>query len=124
MCITGWKYTDGKEWKDEPTIRLKCKNKFKSKHSTFVDQVEFEEKDVTDLGATRSSLGQVPQEEACKEFFLSSVEGARLYQQSRFGTYKLQNVLVNGRVTYFNEEKSQYLFWINKYDQYWMVSEY
>jgi hypothetical protein len=124
MCINGWKYTDGAGWKDEPTIRLTCKDKSNSNHPTFLDQVpmEFEDKDTKNLVAARSTLGQVPKEQACKEFILSSTGGTRSYQESRFGTYTLQNSLVNGRVTYFNEEKNQHLFWISKYDKYWMVS--
>ena len=124
MCQNGWKYTNGEEWKDGSTVRLKCKTKSNSKHVTIVDQesMVFDDKNANNLVAVHSSRVQEPKEKACKEFLLSSTGGSRSYQQSRFGTYKLQNDVVNGRVTYFNEEKNQHLFWINQYDQYWMVS--
>ena len=57
----------------------------------------------------------------CSEFDLSSLGGALHFQKSRLGKYILQDSLVNGRITYFNQEKKQYLFWINKNDGYWMV---
>ena len=124
MCQNGWKYTNGEEWKDGPTIRLKCKNKSNSKHATFIDRepMVFDDKDANNPLAVRSSRVQESKEKACKEFILSSTGGSRSYQQSRFGTYKLQNTVVNGRVTYFNEDNNQYLFWISENDQYWMVS--
>ena len=52
---------------------------------------------------------------------MKSDGGAFIYQQSRLGTYQLQNDVVDGRIVYFNEEKSQYLSWIDEYDKYWMV---
>ena len=57
----------------------------------------------------------------CFEFDLSSLGGALHFQKSRLGKYILQDDLVNGRITYFNQEKKQYLFWISKNDGYWMV---
>ena len=59
----------------------------------------------------------------CSEFDLSSLGGALHFQKSRLGKYILQDSLVNGRITYFNQKKKQYLFWINKNDGYWMVRD-
>ena len=63
------------------------------------------------------------QETPCKTFVLKSDGGAYIYQQSRLGTYQLQKDVVNGRIVYFNEEKRQYLSWIDEYDKYWMVTQ-
>ena len=113
-------------WNDDPNIHLKCKNKATMKPSKMVEQrlSEVMDKHSQNLQAVSVFSKPESQEEVCKEFILSSDGGTKLYQQSRLGSYKLLNNLVNDRVAYFNEEKKQYLFWINKYDQYWMVSEY
>ena len=69
----------------------------------------------------RIQLNLQSQDTPCKKFILKSDGGAAIYQQSRLGTYQLQNDVVNGRIVYFNEEKRQYLSWIDEYDKYWMV---
>ena len=63
------------------------------------------------------------EDESCKEFELYYEGNAKLSQASRLGHYKKEPRLVNNKVSYFNEEKQQYLYWVNKPGTagYWMV---
>ena len=63
------------------------------------------------------------EDESCKEFELYYEGDAKLSQASRLGHYKKEAGLVNNKVSYFNEEKQQYLYWVNKplAAGYWMV---
>ena len=71
----------------------------------------------------RIQLNLKSQGTPCKKFVLKSDGGAFIYQRSRLGTYQLQKDVVNGRIVYFNEEKRQYLSWIDEFDKYWMVTQ-
>ena len=130
-CAKGWKYKDGESWIDDPTITLTCKKV--SKNAAPFDSKIAQTKDIdTDADAALNELSSMAnndqmqlnslfQDKPCKKFILKSDGGAFIYQQSRLGTYQLQKDVVNGRIVYFNEEKSQYLSWIDEYDKYWMV---
>ena len=63
------------------------------------------------------------EDESCKEFELYYEGNAKLSQSSRLGHYKKEGRLVNNKVSYFNEEKKQYLYWVDKPGTagYWMV---
>ena len=62
------------------------------------------------------------EDESCKEFELYYDGNAKLSQASRLGHYKKEARLVNNKVSYFNEDKRQYLYWVNKPGSagYWM----
>ena len=63
--------------------------------------------------------------EVCQEFELMTTGGAKYNQASRLGVYQKHSSVANNRISYFNEEKGQYLFWIEKVNGpgYWMVSD-
>ena len=129
-CLTGWMYTDGEKWNSDTTIKLTC-----TAENTNPVQIRDKshwrntEKENRHIKATSPSSMRKPLEikeleikqTPCGAFEMSSEGSAELYQGSRFGNYRLEKNLVNGRVVYFNKEKGQYLFWVNKYDRYWMV---
>ena len=130
-CAKGWKYADGEKWNDDPTIFLKC-NSFSKALLHFPSkrkEAKISGKTATIAYTERHSLVeanqislQLPNEESpCNKFILDSNGGAKSYQQSRLGTYRLQKDPVNGRIVYFNDKMGQYLSWIDQYDQYWMV---
>ena len=61
----------------------------------------------------------------CQKFELIATGGAKYNQASRLGIYQKHSSIANNRISYFNEEKNQYLFWIAKDNTpgYWMVSD-
>ena len=62
-------------------------------------------------------------DETCKEFELIYPGEAKDAQASRLGLYKKQLTLVNDRISYYNQEQRQYLYWVKKVNEpgYWMV---
>ena len=65
----------------------------------------------------------IKNDEICKEFELIYTGEAKDAQASRLGLYKKQLTLVNDRISYYNQEKRQYLYWVKKENEpgYWMV---
>ena len=65
----------------------------------------------------------IKSDEICKEFELTSTGEAKDLQSSRLGVYKKQLTLVNDRISYYNQEKGQYLYWVKKGNEpgHWMV---
>ena len=61
----------------------------------------------------------------CKEFELTYTGEAKDVQASRLGVYKNELTLVNDRISYHNQDKRQYLYWIKKGIEpgHWMVRE-
>jgi hypothetical protein len=61
----------------------------------------------------------------CKEFELTYTGEAKDIQASRLGVYKKQLTTVNDRISYYNQDKRQYLYWIKKGIEpgHWMVRE-
>ena len=59
----------------------------------------------------------------CNEFELTAFGGAKDKQASKLGVYQKHLAIVNKRISYFNEDKNQYLFWITKINEpgYWTV---
>ena len=55
---------------------------------------------------------------ACNKFTLTSEGGARDSQANRLGQYVKEDTLTNGRASYRNYKKQQYLYWMNGY---WLV---
>ena len=131
-CETGWKYTDGNSWIDDPTIELRCKDFSKNNVESRFKQNQ----KMNDVPKLDTELSQRPslvnldqiqmkipkQKTPCKKFILKSDGRTKTYQESRLGIYLLQEDIVNGKNYYFNEEKGQYFSWIDKYDGYWMVT--
>ena len=64
-----------------------------------------------------------PELSICEEFELSFTGEAEKYQSSRLGKYEKRSNLENGKISYYNKDEKQYLFWINTNgEKYWMVS--
>ena len=55
---------------------------------------------------------------ACNKFTLTSEGGARHSQANRLGQYVKEDTRTNGRASYRNYKKQQYLYWMNGY---WLV---
>ena len=55
---------------------------------------------------------------ACNKFTLTSEGGARHSQANRLGQYVKEDTCTNGRASYRNYKKQQYLYWMNGY---WLV---